>query len=641
MAQYCASIVNLVRKSVLVIDLPAYGCIFPEKRQLFFPQFEKQLDNRRFSLTTLAAYQKRWTINSINNLQQILETPNLLLEAKDRFKSKPAVMVASGPSLEAEIENLRHIREKGLAYIFSIGSAINTLVQNDIHPHGACTYDPSEENQIVCLEVLEKGIHSIPLIFGSTVGFETLVKYPGPKIHMLISQDALAAFYLKPLDGKEKQSVNDAATIAVITLQLLYKLGFDPIVLVGQNLSYLDGKNYASGSTYSSHESSQAEVQGAVLVKDVYGGEIQSNQSFIRMRQQIESYLSHYRDRDIINTTRQGAHIEGTRFQSLKEVINDRLRDRVVEERRLEWTGCSYDLEHLIQQSRVVNRAFLSVAEQIRKCKNNLDNISELAENQDLGKVQRSYDQFNQSMETLRNNPFFATFISPMNRVELELLILAVPNISRERESRAKARLMEQEFRPFLLGCEQDLNNIASQFREMDQSIQKFYRIQTNRKKAARIKALLVDGSTLTDGGEYHSTFGETFMRFSTRDRDGITKLRDRGVITLLANPQANPIIDTVAIKWGMKILPGASGVEQMIAAVQGKYAFTLMEIACIFNDRKDLSRIKDVGLSFTVGDAPLDLRRKVDHVLSAKGGQGAIEEIAELFIENRIAIRF
>jgi YrbI family 3-deoxy-D-manno-octulosonate 8-phosphate phosphatase len=228
-----------------------------------------------------------------------------------------------------------------------------------------------------------------------------------------------------------------------------------------------------------------------------------------------------------------------------------------------------------------------------------------------------------------------------MNRVELELLILAVPNISRERESRAKARLMEQEFRPFLLGCEKDLNSITLQFREMDQSIQKFYRIQTNRKRAARIKALLVDSNTLLDGGEYHSTAGETFMRFSTRDRDGITKLRDRGVLTLLVNPQANPIIDTVAIKWGMEIIPGVSDVEQMISAVREKYALTLIEIACIFNDLKDLSRLKDVGLSLTAGDAPLDLRRRVDHVLSAKGGQGVIEEIAELFIEDRVAIRF
>ena len=37
----------------------------------------------------------------------VLNSPNILLKNKDHFLQQPAIMVASGPSLEDEIENLQ------------------------------------------------------------------------------------------------------------------------------------------------------------------------------------------------------------------------------------------------------------------------------------------------------------------------------------------------------------------------------------------------------------------------------------------------------------------------------------------------------------------------------------------------------
>ncbi len=38
------------------------------------------------------------------NFKEVLNTPNVLLEKKDQFKGKPAILVAAGPSLNEEIE---------------------------------------------------------------------------------------------------------------------------------------------------------------------------------------------------------------------------------------------------------------------------------------------------------------------------------------------------------------------------------------------------------------------------------------------------------------------------------------------------------------------------------------------------------
>jgi YrbI family 3-deoxy-D-manno-octulosonate 8-phosphate phosphatase len=632
---FCNSYVKSIRSSALVIDLPAYHSIFPAKHKAFFTEFENQINERRNSLTTVSAFQKRWTINSIKNFIQVLNSPDILLEKKGYFKNKPAILVASGPSLEEEIKNLQTIVNKGLAYVFSVGTAINTLIQHEVYPHAACTYDPTEENQIVCKEVLEKGIKTIPLIFGSTVGYETLEKYPGPKMHMLISQDSLAAYYLKPDHQERVESINDATTIAVITLQLLAKLDFNPIVLVGQNLAYLDSKHYAAGSTFHPIEAGEQELTNAILVKDVYGNEVASSHTFVRMRQQFEIYLSHFKDRDVINTTRYGAHIEGTRFQSLEEVMKSQLHDRVVEDSWLESGDCSYDMEYLIKQSHIMNHAYENVNQLFEKCKIDLKNISDLTDCGDYIRIAQSYDQFNISMDKLRNNQFFTTIITPMNRVELELLMLAVPAISAERDPILKAQIMEKEFRSYLSKCEQDINSINSLFQEMSQSIQCLYMTYAIRKKSSQTKILLIDcDGILTDGAIYYSASGDELRKFDFKDRTGIIRLQERGIQTLLINLEGNAVIENAARKLGINT-KYSEYKERIIASVLSEYALDYTEIACIFNDMTDLELFKQAGLSFAVGNASQALQNEVDYVLTVNGGEGAIMEIAELLTGN------
>lgn len=634
--KFFTNLVKRIRSSILIIDLPAYRTIFPLKRQTFFSSFENHLKERCNSLATYSTFQKRWTINSVKNFIQVLNSPNILLEKKDYFRNKPALLVASGPSLEAEIENLKKIRENGLAYIFTVGTALNALVKCGIHPHAACTYDPSDENQIVCKEVLEKDLKSIPLIFGSTVGYETLEIYPGPKMHMLINQDTLAAFYLKPLRDEGLEFVNDAASISVITLQLAHKLGFNPIILVGQNLAYLDGKNYMSGSTYPLHEANQTELKSAVLVKDVYGKTVPSSNSYLRMKLQIENYLSCIQDANVINTTKNGAHIEGTRFQSLNEVMNDYLPNRVVAD---DWQiplNYSYDLEYLISQNRIMKNACANVTQLLDKCKLDLDNIVTLATSGDSINIEQSYEKFNLSMENLRTNQFFATFITPMSRVELELLMLAIPEISRDRDPIKKAQMMEKEFGLYLTVCEQDINTIIPLFQELNNTLQQYDRIYSVQKKAAKTKILLLEcDGILTDGAIYYSASGEELKKFSYKDRAGITLLRKKGIQTLLINQEANPMIEHAALKLGIDTLSSGEH-KEIITTVLKKYALDYTEIACLVNDMNDLKLLKQVGLSFAVRDTSSDLQQKVDYVLTAEGGQGAIFEIAELLTKDK-----
>jgi len=219
-------------KNLLICELSAYPQVFKTEYTAFLSEFRRIVKEQRSSLHTNFAYKKRWIINSVNNFKVVLQTPNILLEDHDFCKGKSALLVAAGPSLDLEIENLKKIKAEGLAYIFSVGSAINTLIHHGIEPDGMCTYDPSERNQIVFNKINELGIETIPMIFGSSVGYEVLEQYHGPKYHMLTNQDTVAAYFLRTESREQIEMVIDAPTIAVVTLELLEKLGFSQIILV-------------------------------------------------------------------------------------------------------------------------------------------------------------------------------------------------------------------------------------------------------------------------------------------------------------------------------------------------------------------------------------------------------------------------
>ena len=337
-----SSFLELNRKETIIVELPIHKQVFEEEFKTFSQIFLNIIKFKRNSIATEYSFQRRWIINSMKNFKEVLATPNILVEKKGKFKNKPAILVAAGPSLNEEIENIRYIKENGLAYIFSVGSAINTLMHHNIYPDVATTYDPTELNQKVFEKVKEKNIKDISMIFGSSVGFETLENYPGKKYHMITSQDKVANYYLEHSNGMEIDIVLDAPSIAVVTLQLLANLGFSPIILVGQNLGYIGASQHSEGIHYSKNLT-EGEIQEALLVEDVYGNKIKTNDGFNRMREQMELYITNMEKGRVINTTKGGAKIRCTEFKELKNIIDNDLQEKIVIENWLDGNKTNYN----------------------------------------------------------------------------------------------------------------------------------------------------------------------------------------------------------------------------------------------------------------------------------------------------------
>ncbi|MEK5071465.1 motility associated factor glycosyltransferase family protein [Sporosarcina sp. FSL K6-1508] len=460
-------LLGLSKGKLQIITLPFHENIYSGQINTIMKKVLESLKEKRSAIATDASFQKRWTINSIKNFPTVLKTPNILHDIdKSAFEGKPAIIVAAGPSLNEEFENLRYIKENGLAYIFSVGSAINALIEHGIYPDAACTYDPTERNQLVMQKIKDENITDIPLVFGSSVGYETLEEYPGKMMHMITSQDTVSP---QLLDTTESIGiVLDAPSIAVVTLQLLMQLGNNPIVLAGQNLGFKDNKRYASGIEYDSveNELNEEEKKEAFTIKDVHGNDIKTNDGYNRMRQQLEMHIGANRHIEVINTTKVGAQIEGTSFKDLDDLINEKFIVKTVLQG---WSNNvnTYNMDYTEERLQLLKREEKNCRKLLQSSLDELQTIQVALQKKQSGIMEKRFAAFDKQFTKLKRNSFYVGFIEPMVRVQNEHLSEKSQSIRYEPDVLKKAEVVVRLFHAFLYEIHRHHEAVFPYFEEM------------------------------------------------------------------------------------------------------------------------------------------------------------------------------
>ena len=152
-----------------------------------------------------------------------------------------------------------------------------------------------------------------------------------------------------------------------------------------------------------------------------------------------------------------------------------------------------------------------------------------------------------------------------------------------------------------------------------------------------RIKLLAMDvDGVLTDGSMYYSEEGEAFKRFNTRDGMGIELLHKNGIIPAIITQEESKIVLKRAEKLNVKeVYIGVKNKLQGIKELALKYNLSLDQVAYIGDDINDLATLKEVGLSFAPSNAARPVKRVAHHVLSRKGGEGAVREAVDFILQD------
>jgi 3-deoxy-D-manno-octulosonate 8-phosphate phosphatase (KDO 8-P phosphatase) len=158
--------------------------------------------------------------------------------------------------------------------------------------------------------------------------------------------------------------------------------------------------------------------------------------------------------------------------------------------------------------------------------------------------------------------------------------------------------------------------------------------------KCARIKLLLMDvDGVLTDGTLWNVPGPDGRMvetkGFHSQDGIALQWLNWYGVTTGLISGRNSPATVERAKQCKFRyIYQGHIEKIPILDEIMADAKVSKDEIAYIGDDLTDIVVMRRVGLGFAPANARPEVKQCAGHVLSARGGQGAVREVAEMILQ-------
>ncbi|SEM24506.1 Uncharacterized conserved protein [Butyrivibrio sp. ob235] len=232
----------------------------------------------------------------------------ILADLRDRIpKDIPVIIVAAGPSLHKNVEVLRKI--KGHAFILCTDRALIVLDQYDIVPDAVISLDAEKSPDFMRVKVAE----NIPVICSYQLNIESQKLFYDRRIfyHALTYEYHLIGEKVEAQNG-----LDQGGNVAGGAFTVCDFLGIKTVVLIGQDLAFLDGRHHADARSDGTPKLDVREIMG------IDGKMVQSNDMWIGFRNFFERQIAIHPEMRVIDATEGGALIAGTEIMTLEEVAD-------------------------------------------------------------------------------------------------------------------------------------------------------------------------------------------------------------------------------------------------------------------------------------------------------------------------------
>lgn len=229
--------------NMTVCSLLSYRQIYGESFNDFVNQVNFIAGSCKAEYNTLKVALMDGVSMFVENIPNLIEqTP--LYEFKDAYKGKTAMIVSAGPSLDLNIETIKKNRDKFV--IFCVGTALKALVRNGIKPDFLNVVESrgcfSQVEGIDLSDVYFILEPSTQKFFQRTNAKKFLTYIPG--------NNYVNATWAK-WTGLDTSPYFSKGTVSFEALYSAKILGFEKIILVGQDLAYVNNQCYSKDSVYS------------------------------------------------------------------------------------------------------------------------------------------------------------------------------------------------------------------------------------------------------------------------------------------------------------------------------------------------------------------------------------------------------
>lgn len=144
-----------------------------------------------------------------------------------------------------------------------------------------------------------------------------------------------------------------------------------------------------------------------------------------------------------------------------------------------------------------------------------------------------------------------------------------------------------------------------------------------------------IDG-VWTDGGMYYTKDGDIMKRFSVKDGWGVHLLDELKIPLAIMTGEDTQIVKERADK--LKVKYCYIGVKDKVAQATelcNQLGIEFKDVAFIGDDLNDMTLLKLVGFSASPANAAEYIKKEVDYVTHATGGNGAFREFVEKILSD------
>lgn len=305
---------------------PPAASVAPGFHQQFRAALLDFVSATRMQMLTLLRTSRVTFENVAMNLPSYFRGPGVEV-LKDRAAGYPAILVAAGPSLARNLEQLGPLRDR--AVIISVQTIFKLLLSAGVAPHFVTSLDFHG----VSAEFFRGAgaVEGCALVAEPKATWLVPDGFPGPRhilrhrYHDVLLRDA----------NPPRGTLRPGSTVAHLAFYLAEHLGCDPIIMVGQDLSFTDGLFYLPGSPiediwapelgrFQTLEMKQWEriVRNRPILRRVRaagGGEVYTDDLLFTYAEQFQRDFAASRAR-IIQASEGGLVLEGAESMPLREV---------------------------------------------------------------------------------------------------------------------------------------------------------------------------------------------------------------------------------------------------------------------------------------------------------------------------------
>lgn len=237
---------------------------------------------------------------------------------KGKYTGVPAIIVASGPSLDKNIDQLK--RANGKALIIACDASMRACEKHSVRPDAVASIERVKETYKFYYQG-KSFADDLVLLAPGSVWPDICAEFPGKKVLVSRNNTGFENIWMKNFENFNFASIgHSCATTAFAAAR---RAGCNPIILIGQDLAYTSGKKHSDLThTFEFEGANDDRDANDLYVEDYEGNLLKTNFVFKFFKEWYEIQIARDVETKVIDATEGGAYIKGTTVMTLKEAID-------------------------------------------------------------------------------------------------------------------------------------------------------------------------------------------------------------------------------------------------------------------------------------------------------------------------------